>query len=129
MEYLFALLERKRRDHPVLMLTALGAIDDKVVGLNAGADDYLAKPFAFKELLARIQATLATTKRILASHPCHRKISVSIREAESLPYKNKPVSLTLKEFMILEYLMRNVGKVVTRERTLFSRLGFCRFVF
>ena len=99
---------------PVLMLTALGAIDDKVVGLNAGADDYLAKPFAFKELLARIQALLRRPKESLPPILVIGDISVNTR-SRIVTYKNKPVSLTLKEFMILEYLMRNVGKVVTRD--------------
>jgi two-component system copper resistance phosphate regulon response regulator CusR len=99
---------------PVLMLTALDAIDDRVVGLNAGADDYLAKPFAFKELLARINALLRRPKQssplVLTSGSINLNTTSRI-----VTYNNKPISLTLKEFMVLEYLMRNVGKVVTRD--------------
>jgi len=99
---------------PVLMLTALDTTDDKVTGLNSGADDYLAKPFAFKELLARIHALLRRPKQsnplILTLGNIH--INTTSRD---VTYKNKPVSLTLKEFMVLEYLMRNTNKVVTRD--------------
>jgi DNA-binding response OmpR family regulator len=99
---------------PVLMLTALDTTDDKVTGLDAGADDYLAKPFAFKELLARIHALLRRPKKtlpiVLSSH------GVSINTTSRMvTYKDKPISLTLKEFMVLEYLMRNLNKVITRD--------------
>lgn len=99
---------------PVLMLTALDTTDDKVVGLDAGADDYLAKPFAFKELLARIHALLRRPKKtspiVLTAH------NVSINTTSRVvTYKDKPISLTLKEFMVLEYLMRNSDKVITRD--------------
>ena len=99
---------------PVLMLTALGATDDKVEGLDAGADDYLAKPFAFKELLARIHALLRRPKQ---STPIVLEVNnISINTtSRTVTYKNKPISLTLKEFMVLEYLMRNTNKVVTRD--------------
>ena len=99
---------------PVLMLTALSTTDDKVVGLDAGADDYLAKPFAFKELLARIHALLRRPKQ---SSPIVLEIGdISINTTSRVvTFKNKPISLTLKEFMVLEYLMRNPGKVVTRD--------------
>lgn len=103
---------------PVLMLTALDAVGDKVTGLHAGADDYLIKPFAFEELLARIHALLRRPKQvapdILSSH--NIKINTTTRV---VTYKEKPISLTLKEFMVLEYLMRNQDKVITRD-TLYS---------
>jgi DNA-binding response OmpR family regulator len=99
---------------PVLMLTALDTTDDKVTGLNSGADDYLAKPFAFKELLARINALLRRPKQsnplILTLGNIH--INTTSRD---VTYKDKPVSLTLKEFMVLEYLMRNTNKAITRD--------------
>jgi two-component system OmpR family response regulator len=99
---------------PVLMLTALGTTDDKVMGLDGGADDYLAKPFAFKELLARIHALLRRPKQ---SSPLVLTLSdISINTTSRIvTYKNKPISLTLKEFMVLEYLMRNADKVITRD--------------
>ncbi len=99
---------------PVLMLTALGATDDKVFGLNAGADDYLAKPFAFKELLARVNALLRRPKQSSPLVLTYGDISINTT-GKVVTYKDKPISLTLKEFMVLEYLMRNIGKVVTRD--------------
>jgi DNA-binding response OmpR family regulator len=99
---------------PILMLTALGATDDKVVGLDAGADDYLAKPFAFKELLARIHALLRRPKQSFPNILTSGDINLDTK-SRTITYKNKPISLTLKEFMVLEYLMRNKNKVVTRD--------------
>ena len=99
---------------PVLMLTALSATDDKVVGLDAGADDYLAKPFAFKELLARIHALLRRPKQTMPLIINCGDISVNTT-SRVVTYKNKPITLTLKEFMVLEYLMRNINKVITRD--------------
>jgi DNA-binding response OmpR family regulator len=99
---------------PVLMLTALGTTDDKVVGLDAGADDYLAKPFAFKELLARIHALLRRPKQSFPDILNSGDISINTT-SRLVTYKKKPISFTLKEFMVLEYLMRNENKVVTRD--------------
>ena len=99
---------------PVLMLTALNTTDDKVVGLDAGADDYLAKPFAFKELLARVHALLRRPKQTMPSILNSGDISINTT-SRIVSYKGKPISLTLKEFMVLEYLMRNPNKVVTRD--------------
>lgn len=99
---------------PVLMLTALDTTNDKVVGLDAGADDYLAKPFAFKELLARIHALLRRPKQSSPIILTVRDVSINTT-SRVVTYKNKPISLTLKEFMVLEYLMRNENKVITRD--------------
>jgi DNA-binding response OmpR family regulator len=99
---------------PVLMLTALGTTDDKVVGLDAGADDYLAKPFAFKELLARINALLRRPKQVFPGVLTFKDININTT-SRIVTYKNVPIPLTLKEFMVLEYLVRNVNKVVTRD--------------
>ncbi|MFA6586253.1 MAG: response regulator transcription factor [Candidatus Paceibacterota bacterium] len=99
---------------PILMLTALNTTDDKVIGLDAGADDYLAKPFAFKELLARVHALLRRPKQSFPDILTNGDISINTTN-RIVKCKNKPVSLTLKEFMVLEYLMRNVNKVVTRD--------------
>jgi len=99
---------------PVLMLTALDTTDDKVDGLDAGADDYLAKPFAFKELLARIHALLRRPKQSFPDILSSGNININTTTRE-VTYKNKPLSLTLKEFMVLEYLMRNTNKVITRD--------------
>ncbi len=99
---------------PVLMLTALDTTDDKVYGLDSGADDYLAKPFAFKELLSRIHALLRRPKQTSPDVLHFKDIRIDTA-SRVVTYRDKPVSLTLKEFMVLEYLMRNLGKVVTRD--------------
>jgi DNA-binding response OmpR family regulator len=99
---------------PVLMLTALNTTDDKVVGLDAGADDYLAKPFAFKELLSRVHALLRRPKQSIPDMLSLGDISMNTTK-RTVTYKNKIIDLTLKEFMVLEYLMRNLNKVVTRD--------------
>ena len=98
---------------PILMLTAKSDVKDKVAGLDSGADDYLAKPFAFEELLARIRAL--TRKKGPKSAT---KLSVSELELDLVTHKvtreGKEISLTSKEYALLEYLMRNAGSVVTR---------------
>jgi len=103
---------------PILMLTALGTTDDKLAGFDSGADDYLVKPFEFKELVARIKAL---TKRGRPSE--HGKFVPSVLQAGDLKLDldrkvalrgDKVISLTAKEFSLLEYLMRNKGKVVSR---------------
>ena len=99
---------------PILMLTALNTTDDKVVGLDAGADDYLAKPFAFKELLARVHALLRRPKQSSPIILTFGNINMNTT-SRTVTFKNKIISLTLKEFMVLEYLMRNLNKVVTRD--------------
>ena len=99
---------------PILMLTALDSVEDKVSGLDAGADDYLAKPFDFKELLARINALLRRPKDIAPNVLSVGNISIDTT-SRTVTYKNKVVVLTLKEFMVLEYLMRNLNKVITRD--------------
>jgi len=96
----------------ILFLTARDAIVDRVTGLDLGAEDYLVKPFAFAELLARIRSLLRRgpgTAAVLAVgdlvlDPSARKVSVA----------GSPINLTAKEFAVLEYLMRNAGRVVTK---------------
>ncbi len=100
---------------PVLMLTALGTTEDKIIGFDAGADDYLVKPFEFRELLARIKAI---SKRSGGKVQTGNKIIVSDLELD-LDKKiairgNQSISLTAKEFVLLEYLMRNTGRVLSR---------------
>ncbi len=103
---------------PVLMLTALGETVDKVEGLNSGADDYLAKPFAFEELVARIHALLRRPKN--SSPDILTSGSIVLNTTSRIvTNKKKTLDLTLKEFMILEYLMRNINKVISRD-TLYS---------
>ncbi len=99
---------------PVLMLTALGQTDDKVLGLGSGADDYLAKPFAFEELVARVQALLRRPKAIMPSKIDFKEVEIDT-SSRTVTHKGKPITLTLKEFMVLEYLMRNRNKAVSRD--------------
>ena len=98
---------------PILMLTAMGAVKDKVTGLDAGADDYLTKPFAFEEFLARIRALLR--KKDLSDIT---KLVIEDLELDLLTHKvargNKEILLTNKEYALLEYLMRNAGTIITR---------------
>ncbi len=99
---------------PVLMLTARDATDDKVKGLNSGADDYLAKPFAFEELLARIRALLR--RPTVAEKTVLQVGDITLDTVSRKVERNsKEVVLTLKEYMVLEYLMRNQNKVITRD--------------
>jgi DNA-binding response OmpR family regulator len=107
-------LRKKHDKTPVLILTAKDAVEDRVVGLDAGADDYLIKPFAFAELLARIRALLrrGIDGQIL-------KLQLADLEMDLVKHvitrSGRPIPLTLKEFEIIEYLLRNYGQVVTRE--------------
>lgn len=99
---------------PIIMLTALDAVGDKVTGLNAGADDYLAKPFAFEELLARIHALLRRPQDMVPDIISAHGIEMNLT-SRSVTYKGKQLSLTLKEFMVLEYLLKNQHTVITRD--------------
>ncbi len=98
---------------PVLMLTARDSVEDKVRGLDAGADDYLPKPFAFEELLARVRALLRRQSE-------SRTPTLKVGDLELDPISRrvtragKPIRLTTKEYALLEYLMRNAGKVLSR---------------
>ena len=102
---------------PVLMLTARGAVPDRIRGLDAGADDYLAKPFAFDELLARLRALLrrAPRDRPAVIEAGDLRVDPAAREVERA---GQPVALTAREFAVLEFLARNAGDVVTRTQLL-----------
>jgi len=99
---------------PVLILSALGAVDDRVKGLRAGGDDYLVKPFAFAELLARLEALL----RRGSGSPTTTKLHVGDLEMDLLARivhrGGQEIDLLPREFRLLEFLMRHVGQVVTR---------------
>ena len=98
---------------PILMLTARHGLDDRVKGLNVGADDYLTKPFAFAELIARLQALLrrsAITRPVVLTVGDLRLDAVS----HEVTRGGSPVNLTPKEYAVLEILMRHPGEVVTR---------------
>jgi two-component system copper resistance phosphate regulon response regulator CusR len=99
---------------PVLMLTAMDAIDDKISGLDAGADDYLTKPFHFGELLARVRS-------MIRRQTGQKKTEISVGDlvldtvTRSVTRAGRSISLTAKEFALLEYFVMNAGKVLTRE--------------
>lgn len=100
---------------PILMLTARGEIDDKVRGLNSGADDYLAKPFAFSELLARIKALSRRPKQTL--NPVLTAADLTLNTLTFEVYRqNKLIRLSKTEFALLEYLLRHQGKVLTKNQ-------------
>lgn len=100
---------------PVLMLTARGAVEDRVAGLRSGADDYLIKPFAMSELLARVEALLRRRDRGLdTSHLLQVNGLVLDLLRHEVTRDGKLIDLTAKEFALLEYLMRNAGIVLSR---------------
>lgn len=107
---------RRTRNHtPILMLTAKGTTNDKVDGLNTGADDYLVKPFAFEELLARIRALMRREKQsqpVVLEGP---NISLNTTTYEVLRH-NQSIALTRREFALLEFLLRHKNKIVTKDQ-------------
>jgi len=102
---------------PILMLTALGTTDDKIIGLDAGADDYLVKPFEFRELMARVRAL---TRRSSALAPAASLNLLRIADLELNPdtkqvvRAGKEITLTAKEFQLLEYFLRHQGRVISK---------------
>jgi DNA-binding response OmpR family regulator len=117
-------LRVNRIDTPVLLLTALDAVEDRVRGLDAGADDYLPKPFAFQELLARLRAL--SRRRVQAREPDRLQsadlvLDLRRRRAERA---GRVIELSPKEFALLEFLIRNEGRVVTRTQILDHVWGY-----
>jgi two-component system, OmpR family, response regulator len=112
-----SLIEELRRHGvatPVLILSARRSVDDRVAGLQRGGDDYLTKPFAFAELLARVQALVRRATR--APEPTTLTVADLVLDLLSrrVTRGGQPVDLRPREFTLLEYLMRNVGKVVSK---------------
>jgi two-component system copper resistance phosphate regulon response regulator CusR len=107
-------LRRRGVSTPVLMLTARTTLDDRVVGLEAGADDYLMKPFAFAELLARCRALLRRPATLSGRLLSHGDLQLDTRARIALR-GGKEIPLTPREVDVLEYLMRYQGEIVTRE--------------
>ena len=104
---------------PILMLTALGETDDKIRGLDAGADDYLVKPFAFEELLARLRALVRRRTEAPATAAPLRLANLTLEPAtKRVERAGQPVQLTAREFSLLEYLLRHQGRVVSRAELL-----------
>ena len=98
---------------PVLILSARDSLDDRVAGLNLGADDYLPKPFAFEELLARVRSQLRRTSGSKMTVMEHRGIRMDLL-ARSVTVDGKAVELTNREYALLEILLQNRGRVLTR---------------
>lgn len=108
------IIRQKDTKTPILLLTALGTTDDKVNGLNAGADDYLVKPFEFRELLARIHA-LTRRSFDLSSNQLLSIADLEVNMASKVVIRaGKEIHLTAREFNLLVYLMRNKGNVISR---------------
>jgi two-component system OmpR family response regulator len=106
---------RKRGDEtPVLILSALGQVDDRVTGLRAGGDDYLSKPYAFSELLARVEV-LARRRKPGEAETVYRVDGLELdRLGHTVTRDGKAIPLQPREFRLLEYLMKHAGQVVTR---------------
>jgi len=100
---------------PIILLTALSTTDDKIIGLDAGADDYLAKPFEFRELMARIRAL---TRRNIGSIQTENLLKIADLEidldAKTVTRNGKEITLTAKEFLLLEYFVRHQGRVISK---------------
>jgi DNA-binding response OmpR family regulator len=108
---------------PVIVLTARGEVEDKVAGLEGGADDYVTKPFRFEELLARVRARLRDEGRAEATKLEAAGIVLDIR-ARRAHYKGEEVSLTAREFVLLETFMRHRGQLLAREQLLSHVWGY-----
>jgi two-component system copper resistance phosphate regulon response regulator CusR len=100
-------------ERPVLVLTAQDAVDAKVKALRAGADDYVTKPFAFEELLARVEA-LSRRPRAMATPQLRVADLVLDKDTRTVTRGGQPIDLTPKEYTVLEYLMRHTGRVMSR---------------
>jgi two-component system copper resistance phosphate regulon response regulator CusR len=98
---------------PILMLTARDAVEDRITGLDSGADDYLTKPFEFRELLARLRALLRRTGAPQSAELVVSDLSIDTI-GQNVKRGGRPISLTTKEYALLEFLARNAGRVVGR---------------
>jgi DNA-binding response OmpR family regulator len=100
-------------DTPVLVLTARDSLEDRVIGLDSGADDYLVKPFAFEEMLARIRALVRRGRVSEAAHLEVGELDMDL-VTRKVARSGRPIELTVREFELLEYLLRHEGQVVSR---------------
>ncbi|GAB3786871.1 response regulator transcription factor [Spirosoma horti] len=100
---------------PILMLTALGTTEDKVVGLDAGADDYLIKPFEFRELMARVRALTRRNNSVGQSANLLKIADLELNpDTKQVVRAGKEITLTAKEFQLLEYFLRHQGRVISK---------------
>ena len=106
-------LRNKKNTTPILMLTARNQLEDKVNGLNAGADDYLTKPFEFEELLARVRALLRRQQKYKSENLVIADLELN-PSRQKITRNGKNITLTSKEYALLEYLMRNQGRTVSK---------------
>lgn len=102
-----------RFNEPILILSARDSVDDRVHGLNLGADDYLPKPFSFEELLARVRSLLRRQGSARQTQMTHRGIEMDLL-SRAVTFDGKPVELTNREFALLELFMINKGRTLTR---------------
>lgn len=108
-------IREKKTSVPILMLTALGTTEDKVSGFDAGADDYLVKPFEFEELLARIRALVKRSTGVLHTSTIIKIADLELNLDKKIAQRgNTKIELTAKEFALLEFLMKNKGRVLSR---------------
>jgi two-component system copper resistance phosphate regulon response regulator CusR len=108
-------IRESKQQIPILMLTALGTTEDKITGFDAGADDYLVKPFEFQELLARIKSLTKRTSGIIQTSNLIKVADLILDIDKKVAIRgDKKIELTAKEFALLEYLIRNKGRVVSR---------------
>jgi DNA-binding response OmpR family regulator len=108
-------IRKKNTKVPILILTALGTVADKLSGFEVGTDDYMVKPFDFMELLVRVKALLKRTSEIEQPSECLQEADLELDLKEKVARRNgRVVELTAKEFSLLEYLMINKGRVVSK---------------
>ncbi|PKP46658.1 MAG: DNA-binding response regulator [Bacteroidetes bacterium HGW-Bacteroidetes-11] len=112
---LCAAIRTRNTEVPIIMLTAMGSTEDKLMGFERGADDYIVKPFEFRELLARIKALLKRSVNEKKEQKILRIADLEVNlESKAVRRGDIPIELTAKEFSLLEYLIRNKGKVVSK---------------
>jgi len=112
---LCAAIRKKKIETPIIMLTALGSTEDKLLGFEKGADDYIVKPFEFRELLARIKALLKRSQAETVRNTILKVADLEIDvDSKTVKRGEHSIDLTAKEFSLLEYLVRNKGRVISK---------------